>query len=247
MLLRDHRIAVPGRVRILRLCADGAWRLHGEHDNIQTNWALYALASWYSGVSNVAGSPGSILPPTYITLGTGSTSGGPQQSDIAMYAEAFGTRQALAYTAIYGGSEAQMTTSYQTTQALGTWTEAGFWDAPTGSAAVGTGGATAGTTTLPLGANAPAMQGGSAPGSYNTAYINDGTSAEYVSIANTAAAGASSWTLQAPLQYSHAAAVPIVCFTGHLFAHAALSPSVTKSSSNPEVLAVQWAVPFTVA
>ncbi len=247
MRVRDGLLAIPGRVRLWLRSPGGAWRLHGENDNTQTNWALYAIASWYTGASNVTGSPGAILPPTYIALGTGSASGGPQQSDIAMYAEANGTRVPLAYTAIYGGNEAQLTASYQTTQAIGTWTEAGFWDAPPSSATVGSAGATAGSTTLPLGANAPAMQGGSTPGTYNTAYISDGANSEYIAIASTADSGASSWTLQAALQYSHAAAVAIVCFTGHLFGHAAFSPSVDKTTADPEVLAVQWAVPVTVA
>ncbi len=231
-----------GMVRVSVRRPSGVWETR--HHNTQTNWALYAVAEWYMGTSNTAGNSGAILPPTYIALGTGSATGGPQPSDIAMYAEANGTRQTISYSAIYGGNEAQLTTTYATTAALGTWTEAGFWDAAAGSATVGTGGVLAGATTLPLGSSAPAVTGGTNAGSYNTAYINDGANSEYIALAASAAAGAPSWSLQGPLQHAHAAGAPIVAFVGNLWAHVAFSPSVVKSNS--EQLSVQWAVPFSV-
>lgn len=234
---------IGGIVRVARRRPSGVWE--ASYHNTQTNWALYSLAEWYLGTSNTSGNTGAILPPTYIALGTGSTTTGPQVSDIAMYAETYGTRQAISYTAIYGGNEAQLTTTYATTAAVGSWSEAGFWDSNVGSATVGSAGATQGSTTLPLGANAPAVAGGSTAGQYNTAYINDGANSEYISLAASASSGATSWSLQSALLHAHAAATPIVVFVGNLWAHVAFSPAVTKSSG--EQLSVQWAVPFSIA
>lgn len=235
-------ISIGGGVRLWLRRPGGLWEPVAEADNTATNYALYALAQWYTGVSNVPGNPATVLPPTYIALGTGSTSGGPQASDIAMYAEAYGTRQQISYTAIYGGAEAQLTASYTTTEAVGTWVEGGLWDRAPASVLTSASVA-AGATTLPLASGAPAMQGGSNAGSYNTAYIDDGANSEYIAIAVTAYAGATSWALQAGLRYAHASGVTVVAFVGNLWAHSAIA--VTKDDLSQ--LGVQWAVPFSIA
>ena len=244
-------IRVGGHVRAwARHREGGIWWPHGflcggadEWDNTATTYALSSLAQYWMGTSNTPGNPNAILPPTYVALGTGTQT--PSTADQFMFAEAYGTRVAFAFSNLVTTTTGLLAASYQTTQANGTWTEVGLWDAPTGSATVGTGGVLAGATTLPLGASAPAVQGGSTPGQYTTAYINDGANSEYIAISVTASAGAASWTLQAPLQHNHAASVPITVFNGNLWAHASLIPSLVKASG--QQLLVQWSAPFSAA
>lgn len=236
-------VRVRTNVRAYLRAASGLWVPAGEWRNTVTTLGLTRLAQWWGGSSNTAGNPGVLAPPGYVALGTGT--GTPSTADQSLYAEAYGTRAALTYTLLLTTTTGLVATSYTTTQANGTWTEVGLFDSATGSAAVGTGGVSSGTTTLPLAAGAPAVTGGSTPGLYTTAYVNDGANSEYVSIATSAAAGASSWTLQAALQHAHAAATPVVVFGGVLLAHASLSPSLVKP--NGQSLLVQWSTTFAAA
>jgi hypothetical protein len=235
-------IRVGGRVRAW-LRDGGTARLLADVANTATNYACFALAQWWLGTPNVEGNPGSILGPLYVALGTGTSSAGASPSDQYLFQEAYGTRVPVTYTETVGTTTGLIGVLWTTTQAIGTWTEVGLWDQTTQSAAVGAGGASAGSTSLPLAAGAPAVQGGSAPGSYTTAYIADATNPEYVAIAVTAAAGATAWTLQQPLQYAHAAGTPITVFGGNLWAHAVFSPAVQKPSG--QQLLIQWSAPFT--
>ncbi|MDE3095766.1 MAG: hypothetical protein KGK07_07180 [Chloroflexota bacterium] len=236
-------VRVRTNVRAYLRAGCGLWLPVGEWRNTVTTLGLTRLAQWWGGSSNTAGNPGVLAPPGYVALGTGT--GTPSTADQFMFAETDGTRAALTYTLLLTTTTELVATSYTTTQANGTWTEVGLWDSDVGSATVGTGGVSSGTTTLPLGASAPAVTGGSTPGLYTTAYVSDGTNSEYISIATSAAADASSWTLQANLQYAHAAATPIVVFNGTLWAHASLSPSLVKP--NGQSLLLQWSATFAAA
>ncbi len=237
--LNEPAMAVSGYVTAWLRSPGGAWVQSGPPvHNIATNWALQTLASWYLGVSNVPGSPNAILAPTYVALGIGS--GTASTTDLFGWAEQYGTRTPISYTALYQGTTAQATASYQSTQANGTWSEAMFFDSDVGAASVGAAGVLAGATSLPLASGAPAVTGGSIAGQYETIYLNDATHPEYCSIATTAAAGAPSWTLQAGLKYAHAASTPIIVFGGNLWAHSSIS--VAKAAG--QQLSVQWSVPF---
>ena len=239
-MLASAGITVAGSVRLWIRRPGGAWRLLGQYHNTATTYALTTLAQWWMGVGNISGTPGAILAPGYIALGTGTAT--PTSADQTMFAEANGTRKALTYNDLTTTTTGLVATNYQTTEAVGTWSEVGLLDAPVGAAAVGAGGVLATATTLPLAAGAPAVIGGSAPGQYTTAYINDGASSEYIGLAATAAAGAASWALRTGLAHSHAAAVPIVVFNGNLWAHAAISPAEVKAAG--DTLAAQWLAPF---
>lgn len=239
----DANVRVSSNVHAYLRRDSGLWVPAGSWRNTITTLGLTALAQWWAGYSNTPGNPGVVPGPGYVALGTGN--GTPSTADQFLYAEAYGTRAALTYELLLTTTTSLVATSYTTTQANGTWTEVGLWTGATLSAAVGTGGVSSGTTTLPLASGAPAVTGGSTPGLYTTAYIDDGANSEYASIATSAAAGASSWTLQAGLTYAHAANTPIVVFGGTLLAHAALSPSLVKPSGNS--LLVQWTATFAAA
>lgn len=208
--------------------------------NTATDWSFYACASWmaYQAQNNPAAS-GAVLPPAYIAVGTGTIGQTPAVTDTNMFMEQYDTRRAFTFSTVYNGYTAQLSLAYLATDPDGTYTDAGLWDAPTQtvdlSAAV-----LAGATTLPLDSGAPAVNGGTIAGQYTTAYINDGSSSEYVSIATTASAGATSWTLQSGLTYAHAIGTPVVAFVGHLFAHSAIN--VTKGYG--QQLTIQWSIPF---
>lgn len=197
-------------------------------ENTLTNYAASAIANVLAGFATTL--------PGYIALGSGN--GTPSASDAYLWSEIYGTRNALAYTNTLG-PQAQ----YSTTWASGilgeptsiTYTEAGLLDAAVGSAAVKAGGVSSGATTLPLASGAPAV-GGLTNGFYETIYINDGANSEYASIATTANAGASSWTLVSGLQYSHAAGIPITVFGSNLWAHVAINQTVQAG----QVLTCQW-------
>ncbi len=222
----------------------GPWELAAEAHNIATNYALAAYASWVAGTYNTpnAGAATANIPaPGYVALGTGT--GTPAVTDAFGFAEVYGTRIPLSFTQVLpvsGGIEADLTAGYQPTALSGTYTEAMLLDAPTGTAAVGTGGVLAGASSLPLAAGAPAVTGGGVAGTYETIYIDDGADSEYASIATTAAAGAASWALQAPLAHAHAAATPIVAFGPHLWAHSNISLSVPPGTQG----SLQWSIPF---
>jgi len=238
-------IAVGGAVRIFERWPDEPWPGHlaAEGPNTAVMYGLSAYCSWIAGTYNtpIAGGAANIIAPGYISLGTGTAT--PQLSDVFGFAETYGTRQLITYTSVMattGGVEADLILNYAVSAITGTFSEAMLLDAPTGSAAVGSGGATGGSTTLALASGAPAVTGGSAPGQYETIYINDGSASEYCAIASSAAAGASSWTLQQPLQHNHAANTPIVVFGGNLFAHSPITYTVA-SGTQP---AVFWTIPL---
>jgi hypothetical protein len=209
---------------------DGFLISRQRRSNTLTNYAASAVALALTGSA--------VTLPGDIAVGSGS--GTPSASDAYLWAEIYGTRNALAYTNTLG-PQAQYSTTWAsgvlggTTQI--TYTEAGLLDAPVGSASVKTGGVASGATTLPLAAGAPAV-GGLVNGFYQEIYINDGVNSEYAYIASAASAGASSWTLTSGLQHSHAAGIPIVVFGGNLWAHVAINQVVISG----QVLTCQWNV-----
>lgn len=238
------RLGVSGRVRVSVRDPGGPWRLIAQQHNIATNFALAAYASWVAGTyntPNAGAATANIVAPGYVALGNGS--GTPSVTDLFPYAEVYGTRIALSFTqvlSVTGGIEAVLTAGYQPNAITGTFTEAALLDQPTGSAAVGTGGVSSGASTLPLAAGAPAVTGGTQAGNYETIYIDDGADSEYAAIATSAAAGASSWSLQSPLQYSHAAATPIAAFGPNLWAHSTISFAVASGQQ----ASVAWSITF---
>ncbi|MHB1937061.1 MAG: hypothetical protein ACYCOR_10805 [Acidobacteriaceae bacterium] len=239
-VLRPSPIAFGGVVRAIVSEPSGRIVSDETFHNTATNWSFYACASWYSNqAANNGGSVGGISPPGYIAVGTGAGLPAPSVTDTAMFMEQYNTRRAFTFVSNYQGYTAQMTLSYAATDPDGTYTDAGLYDSLPKTVALASNVAV-GVTTLPLAAGAPAVQGGTIAGQYNTAYINDTVNPEYVSIATTAAAGATSWTIQSPTLYSHLAGVQIVAFTGNLFAHSAIT--VTKGYG--QQLTIQWSVPF---
>lgn len=231
-----------GSVEIVLLGPDGQPLSRQRWRNTATQYGLLAYASWITGTFNTptVGGATNMPGPAYVALGNGS--GTPGSGDITGFAEVYGTRTPLAYTQVFTGDTAMLVANYPSPGPSGTFTETMLFDQATGSASVGTGGASAGATTLPLGSGAPAVAGGSAPGQYTTAYIDD-ANPEYIALAAAASAGAASWSLQSGLQYAHAAGAAIVVFTGNLFAHA----SVTLNNSAQNGIAVQWSIPVTAS
>lgn len=236
-------IRVGGSVTTTILGPDGLPVRTRRFRNTACQYGLAAYASWITGVYNtpLAGGATNIVGPGYVALGTGTAV--PAVGDLTGFAEVYGTRKPITYTQLFTGDTAMLVSNYLSTDPSGTFTETMLFDADVGSAAIGTGGAPAAATEIPLGAGAPAVLGGSAAGQYTTAYIDDGASSEYIGLAAPAAAGAYSWFLRAPLQYPHAAAVPIVVFTGNLFGHSAISE--TKSST--QGMTLQWSIPMTAS
>lgn len=240
-------ITVPGGVRVggcvtvTLVGPDGKPLRTRRFSNTATQYGLLAYASWIAGTYNTpsAGGATNMVGPGYVALGTGT--GTPGVGDLTGFAETNGTRVQLAFTQVFTGNTALLVANWASPGPTGNFTEAMLFDQPVGSAAVGSGGVSAGATTLPLAAGAPAVIGGSQPGQYTTAYINDGASSEYIGLGAAASAGASSWTLRSALQYAHVAATPIVVFTGNLFAHASITADNSGGSSG---IAVQWDLPF---
>ena len=242
-VLRPSPVSVGGYVRCVVTEPDGSVVSDDTFTNTATNWSFYACSSWYSAqAANNGNAIGGIAPPGYIAVGTGSSFPVPAVTDTTMFMEQYNTRRAFTFVSVYQGYTAQMTLSYAATDPDGTYTDAGLWDQLPGSVALSSN-ILAGVTSLPLAAGAPAVSGGTIQGQYTTAYINDSANPEYVSIATTAAAGATSWSLQAATQYAHLAGVEIVVFTGNLFAHSAIN--VTKGYG--QQLTIQWSVPFRAA
>lgn len=222
----------------------GAWQLAGAWRNTATGYALTSLAQWWLGTPNVSGNPSVVLPPGYIAVGTGS--GTPSTADQFMFAETYGTRVVVTYNELLTSTTGLLAASWQPSATItGTWTETGMWDAAPGSAAVGSAGVSQGATTLPVASGAPAVVGGSTAGQYTTIYIADATNPEYASINASAAAGASSWTLQAALKHAHAGGTAVTVFNGNLWAHAALSPSFVVASGSAAL--IQWSATFAAA
>lgn len=194
-----------------------------------------ALAGYLAGVPVVLPS-GHSSRPLYVALGTGTGTHGP--TDLGLFAEVYGTRMAYSYASVYQAYTGQISANYTIAQVTGSFTEAGLFDQPvsqtTVSAAV-----SAGATTLPVTAStSPLVYGGTQPGQYTTAYIHDGANSEYVALAQSAAAGASQWTLQAGLQYAHASGTPVIVFTGNLLAAITFQQAITIQAG--QAVTVQW-------
>lgn len=236
-------VRVRGSVSVVLVGPDGTPRAPRRYPNTATQYGLLAYASWITGVYNTPNVGGATnLPgPAFVALGNGT--GTPGTGDLTGFAEVDGTRAPLAYTQVFSGDTAMLVANYPSPGPPGTFTEAMLFDQPAGSAVVGAAGASAGATTLPLAGGVPAVIGGSAPGQYTTAYIADGANSEYVALGAPAGAGASSWSLRAPLQYAHAAGVAIVVFTGNLFAHSA----ITIDNTSQNGIAVQWSIPVSAS
>ena len=244
ILRASSGVGLRGAVRLWSRRYDvDPWGLLGAGSNTATTYGLSALAQWWMGTPNVAGSPGVVLPPGYVALGTGDVvDDPPNPSDQCLYAEGYGTRIAVSFDDLVTTTTALLAATYSTVQAVGTWTEVGLFDSDVTVTAVGSSGASLGSSVLPLAAGAPAVLGGATPGQYTTANIEDGLSSEYIALLNPAAYGAGSWTLRAPLAFSHAAGIPITVFSGNLWAHAAITPSVTNPGGMQ--LLAQWLSPF---
>lgn len=215
----------------------GRFTRRQRYKNTLSNYALAAVAQWLSGTSNVSGG-GGVVGPNYVALGNGV--GLPAPTDIAAFAEVNGARVLCSSRSQYLTYYAMLVGFFAATVPQIKYTEAILTDGAVGAATVGTGGVLAAATTLPLGASAPAVTGSATAGQRMTAYINDGASSEYVQIATTAAASATSWTLATGLTYAHAAAIPIVVFTGNIFTHVNLTNADLSAGS--ETLTVQWKI-----
>lgn len=241
--LNKDAVGIGGYVTAWATDERGKVRDFWQGHNIGTNWARYAIAEWYLGPTSGSSNSGigAIVPPNYIAVGNGTGTASQVDTNMFQY-EQTGMRRATTYASLYNGYTAQLTLAYTATDPKGTFTDYGLWDALPGTASVGAAGATSGSTTLPLASGAPAVYGGTTAGQYSTIYIVDGTNSEYASIATTATAGASSWTLQSALAHSHAAGVSITVFNGHLWAHT--QGSVTVGTG--QQLSVQWSVPINV-
>lgn len=220
-----------GRVRVVVYRPETGEARVDETFNTLTNYWRSAVAQW------VTGTPASSLPlPNYIALGNGSPptgSNGPAPTDVAGWAEIANTRkpcssrgQTLNYFAQYIGQ-------YLPTDPVGPYTEAMLFDSAPATTTLSTSVAQ-GATSLPLSAGAPAVNAGQFQ-----AYISDGANSEYVTIAQTYAAGATSWALTSGLQYAHNAGVTVIYFNGNLFAHVQLT-NVNKD--NTEAMTIQWMI-----
>lgn len=222
---------------IFRNARTGRFTRRQRHKNTLSNYALAAGAQWFAGVANVPGG-GGVVGPNYVALGNGV--GTPAATDTAAFAEVNGARVSCSSRSQYQTYYAMLVGFFAATVPQIKYTEAILSDGTVGAATVGAGGVLAAATTLPLGASAPAVTGSATAGQRMTAYINDGANSEYVQIAASAVAGASSWTLAAGLAHAHAATIPIVVFTGNIFAHVNLTNADLSAGS--ETLTVQWKI-----
>lgn len=204
--------------------------------NTITSWARAATAQWFVGAPLLQGLADS--RPLYMALGTGTPT--PSSTDVTMFNEAPGTRLVYSYRSVFQAYTAQITTNYAVGQAVGTWYEAGLWDAPSTATTLAAQ-ADAGATTISV-TQAPTVYGTPLAGQYTTAYIHDGASSETVSLAAPYAAGASSWTIQTPLQYTHASGTAITVFTGNLWAHVSLGSTGETQPAQGSALSLQWSL-----
>lgn len=154
--------------------------------------------------------------PLYIALGTGT--GTHSRVDLGLFAEAYGTRLPYSFESVYQAFASQISTNYTVANPQGTYTEAALFDQDVATTSL-TASVSAGATSLPVdGSTSPGVNGSTLAGQYTTIYIADTTNPEYASIATTALAGATTWTLQSGLQYAHASGVGITAFTGNALA-----------------------------
>lgn len=208
--------------------------------NTITAWTRTALANYLIEQPLTIGSGTTLAPtiPRYIALGTGTTP--VSDTDVTMFAEGVGTRKPYSYRSTFQAFTAQISVNYAVGTAVGTWNEAGLWDQAS-TATTLSAPASAGATSLSV-TSAPAVYGGTQAGQYTTAYIADGTDSETVALAQTYAAGAATWTLQAPLQYAHASGVAITVFAGNLWAHVSFGSGGETQPSQGSVLTIQWSL-----
>lgn len=176
--------------------------------------------------------------PLYLALGnySGTATHGP--NDQGLFAEVYDTRLQYSYESVYQAYTAQLSRNYTVANPVGTYTEAGVFDSPTTGTTL-TSAVSAGATSLPVDySTSPAVNGSTIAGQYTTIYINDTTNPEYASIATSAVAGASTWTLQNGLAYAHASGTPIVAFTGNLVAATTFQAAQTNAAG--QNLTTQW-------
>ncbi|WDL96953.1 hypothetical protein [Alicyclobacillus sp. ALC3] len=230
------RIRARGVARFVRSDASDAILSDRVHENTVTDWTRAVIAQLLMTPPNGESTAITMSRPSYISLGIGQQS--PSRTDSAMFSEVYGTRKKISYTSSFQAFVAQFTVNYLTSDPNGTWYEAGVWDADV-SATTLAANASAGATSISVPSTSPVVLGSTAPGQYNTIYIEDGANSEYASIAQTTSAGATTWQLQSGLQYAHASGVIITAFTGNLCNHVNLGPT-GESKGIGEQLTVQW-------
>lgn len=226
---------ICGEVRlILRDADDNVIDERVEHNSI-TNWTRALIASFLVGSPITIGTGSSVAPslPTYISLGTGT--GNVSTTDSAMFAETYGMRKAFQYRSVAQGYFAQTTVNYTVNDPNGTFTEAGLWDQPVTTLALATQ-ANMGAASISLSGSAPSMYRGQG------VYIANGATSEYATLATNYNAGASNWTLNAPLKNTYpTSGTTVTAFGGNLVAHVTFAGNgVTKSAGNQ--LTSQWSI-----
>lgn len=209
------------------------------YTNTIADWARAAVANWLVGAPLLAGPGQGVSAPKYIALGTGTQT--PSGVDVSMFAEGEGTRLLLGYSSVFQAFTAQLAVTYGVGVGVGTWYEAGLWDGPAADVTLAAA-VSAGATTLPV-TSPPPVYGGTQPGQYTTAYIVDSTNGnEYVALAASAAAGATTWTLQQGLQDSHPSGTLVRTYAGNLWAHVSFGPGGEVQLSSGQTLTVQWSL-----
>lgn len=113
---------IKGIVKVTVAEADGSVVSENIIDNIETNYALAALAKWLSGVPT-----NSVLPPTKIGAGNGT--GTVSANDTALWAAISGTLKNCDSIMFTQGYYAQYNLTYQTSDPAGYYNELGLFDA----------------------------------------------------------------------------------------------------------------------
>jgi hypothetical protein len=113
-----------GYVHIMKHDAEGNLVEDRWFKNQLTNYARNAAAQMWCGTS---------LPtPNSIQVGSGSPTApitGVQQTDTALWSPMAGTLKVVDFATVWLGYNSQYSATYQQSDALGTWTELGLFDA----------------------------------------------------------------------------------------------------------------------
>lgn len=170
----------------------------------------------------------------------------PAVGDTALYQERQGTRRQIS-TGYTQAALAVLLATYQQADPVGTFTEAGLFDAGTTTATIGAD-ASAGDTTLTLTGSTPAVPAGQQiwiPPSLTGTVTNPG---EYTTVKTAAVANATTWTLTDALLRPHphlttvgtsSVSATATVFTGNLWGHVLLT-NVSKVGT--QLLTVQWEI-----
>ena len=119
----NDKVQAIGHVRVLRHAADGSLISDELLKNTLTNYAKSASAQMWTGTS--------LVTPTIIMLGNGlpiAPLEGTDPTDTALWQAAGTTMKTCDFVTVWLNYYSQYSVTYQTTEAVGTWTEVGLFD-----------------------------------------------------------------------------------------------------------------------